>query len=68
LSFDDATVIDQAKVGVLAASIVAGLLGYGLLRTGPARSDDVDQATSALTAASLERAPSGVHGLRGGER
>lgn len=30
---------DSAKIGILAGSLIAGLLGYGFLRTGPAAED-----------------------------
>ena len=32
LAFDDPTLVDEAKLGILGASLVAGLSGYGLLR------------------------------------
>lgn len=32
LSFDDPVLADHAKVGILVASFVAGVLGYALLR------------------------------------
>lgn len=32
LAFDDKTIVDNAKMGILAASLVAGLVGYFLLR------------------------------------
>lgn len=32
LAFDDAALLEQAKIGILAASLMAGLLGYVLLR------------------------------------
>ena len=35
LSFDDAAATDAAKVGILAGSAIAGLLGYLVLRLGP---------------------------------
>ncbi len=37
LSFDDPTTTATAKTGVLAASVVAGVLGYLLLRLAPSR-------------------------------
>jgi NhaA family Na+:H+ antiporter len=41
LSFEDPHLTDLAKIGILAGSFVAGILGYVLLRTAPpARSDD----------------------------
>ena len=38
LAFDDPASIDDAKIGILAASVVAGVLGWVLLRTAPAAS------------------------------
>lgn len=32
LAFDDKAIVDNAKMGILAASLVAGLVGYSLLR------------------------------------
>ena len=32
LAFDDHTLVDNGKMGILAASLVAGLVGYGVLR------------------------------------
>ena len=32
LAFDDQVIVDNAKMGILAASLAAGVLGYGLLR------------------------------------
>ena len=32
LAFDDHVIVDNAKMGILAASLVAGLVGYGVLR------------------------------------
>jgi len=39
LAFDDAALIDQAKVGILAASLTATALGAMLLRSRPANRD-----------------------------
>lgn len=39
LSFGDPEVLDRAKTGILAASLLAGLVGYFLLRTSPAIAD-----------------------------
>jgi hypothetical protein len=36
LAFDDAALRDEAKIGILIASVVAGLLGWFLLRLAPA--------------------------------
>lgn len=38
LSFDDPDLLRSAKLGILAASTIAGMLGYFLLRRAPARS------------------------------
>jgi NhaA family Na+:H+ antiporter len=35
LAFEDRALIDQAKVGILAASVVAGVIGWVLLRIAP---------------------------------
>lgn len=34
LAFDDPVLVTQAKVGILAASLIAGSIGYLILRTG----------------------------------
>jgi NhaA family Na+:H+ antiporter len=39
LAFDDPRLIDDAKIGILAASVVAGVLGWALLRAAPAVGD-----------------------------
>lgn len=39
LAFDDAATLDRAKMGILAGSLLAGLLGYGLLRMSPESPD-----------------------------
>lgn len=36
LSFADPAATDHARVGILGGSLLAGLLGYGILRSGPA--------------------------------
>jgi Na+/H+ antiporter NhaA len=36
LAFEDRALIDEAKVGILAASVVAGATGWALLRAAPA--------------------------------
>jgi NhaA family Na+:H+ antiporter len=33
LAFEDAQLISEAKVGILVASVIAGLAGYAFLRT-----------------------------------
>jgi NhaA family Na+:H+ antiporter len=40
LAFDDRALVDEAKIGILVASILAGLVGWFLLRSAPT----VDQA------------------------
>lgn len=35
LAFDDAALLDGAKIGILVASVVSGVIGYLALRTGP---------------------------------
>jgi NhaA family Na+:H+ antiporter len=42
LAFDDATLITESKLGILVASVVAGLAGYLLLRS----STDGSEASS----------------------
>ena len=32
VAFKDPTIIDEAKVGILAASLLAGILGYVILK------------------------------------
>jgi NhaA family Na+:H+ antiporter len=39
LSFDDAVLADQAKVGILVGSLLAGVVGYGLLRSATDEAD-----------------------------
>ncbi len=39
LAFTDQAILDIAKLGVLGASVIAGVVGYGLLRSArPAKS------------------------------
>jgi len=40
LAFDDATLITEAKVGTLVASIISGGAGYLILRSSPGKSED----------------------------
>jgi NhaA family Na+:H+ antiporter len=48
LAFTDQALIDEAKIGTLAGSLLAGLLGYVVLRTAPAMpSPDGDQDEAA---------------------
>jgi Na+:H+ antiporter, NhaA family len=44
LSFTDPGLTDSAKVGILAGSLVAGVLGYAVLRTAPADQPGGDPA------------------------
>jgi Na+:H+ antiporter, NhaA family len=44
LSFTDPELTDSAKVGILAGSLVAGVLGYAVLRTAPADQPGGDPA------------------------
>ena len=37
LAFDDAALVDQAKIGILLASVVAGVAGWAVLRAVPAQ-------------------------------
>lgn len=48
LAFDDALALDRAKMGILAGSLLAGLLGWGLLRTtgGPAAGSATPDAST----------------------
>jgi Na+/H+ antiporter NhaA len=40
LAFDDDVLITEAKVGILAASILAGALGWFILRLSPSVDDE----------------------------
>ena len=40
LAFQDGTLVEEAKVGIFAASLFAGLAGYGALRLGPGPRQD----------------------------
>ena len=44
LAFDDAELRDQAKLGILVASVVAGVLGWVLFRLAPSERDASDGA------------------------
>src|SRR3546814_15087854 len=35
---------DSAKIGILAGSLIAGILGYGFLRAGPELDDQIGRA------------------------
>lgn len=41
LAFDDMTIINQSKIGILFASVLAGILGVLLLRAGTKSADEV---------------------------
>jgi NhaA family Na+:H+ antiporter len=43
LAFDDAALIDEAKIGILAASAAMGVLGYLTLRTRVPKKTDLEQ-------------------------
>jgi NhaA family Na+:H+ antiporter len=47
LAFADAALQAEAKIGILVASVVAGAIGLGILRSGPADADRAAQASSA---------------------
>jgi NhaA family Na+:H+ antiporter len=51
LAFADPGVLDTAKLGVLGASVVAGLVGYGLLRAGGRAADTAASASPGAAAA-----------------
>ena len=57
LSFDTAATTDAAKVGILAGSTLAGIIGFTILRTTPAATERPDVATLE-PAAALGTAPS----------
>ncbi len=42
LAFDDHVIVDNAKMGILAASLVAGLVGYGVLRLAARSASSTD--------------------------
>ena len=42
IAFNDPSLVDQAKLGVFAASLLAGAVGYLLLRTVGGRTPDLD--------------------------
>ena len=48
LAFDDMTIINQSKIGVLFASVIAGIFGLMLLRAGTKDSEEVVTDTSEI--------------------
>ena len=52
LAFSDAAVLDQAKIGIFAASLLAGVLGWALLRFAPQPAPEAleDREMAAATA------------------
>jgi len=55
LSFDTAATTDAAKVGILAGSTLAGIIGFTILRTTPAATERPDVATLEPAAALAPR-------------
>lgn len=47
LAFDDPVLADDAKVGIFAGSIVAGLIGVAIFRLGPRATEPVSDTTAA---------------------
>ena len=63
ISFDDPVRSDAAKIGILAGSALAGLLGYGVLRTArPSLTTDETSVLPAAVDAGAERTPVPAHG------
>jgi hypothetical protein len=64
LSFDTAASTDAAKVGILAGSTLAGIIGFTILRTTPAATERPDGATpepaAALAPRRSDRVPRGA--------
>ena len=50
LAFSDAALLDTAKIGVLGASVVAGVVGFLLLRGSPMSTTDTSRLSSDATA------------------
>jgi Na+:H+ antiporter, NhaA family len=46
LAFDDPALIEQAKIGILTASVVASVLGYALLRRSSANSSSISRQSA----------------------
>jgi Na+:H+ antiporter, NhaA family len=65
ISFDSTATEDAAKVGILAGSTIAGLIGYTLLRTSPAPSAATVDDEPGATMAELTPLPAtpGVQGV-----
>jgi NhaA family Na+:H+ antiporter len=64
LSFDTVATTDAAKVGILAGSTLAGIIGFTILRTTPAATERPDVATpepaAALAPRRSDRVPRGA--------
>ncbi len=57
LAFDDAALLAAAKIGVLTSSVVAGTVGYLLLRRSPSVAAEADGAAEEVFAVEEEGAP-----------
>jgi NhaA family Na+:H+ antiporter len=57
LSFDDDDLLRSAKLGILAASTIAGVLGYGLLRRASRSGDPADAAPAGDPRSEVSSAP-----------
>jgi NhaA family Na+:H+ antiporter len=51
LAFEEPALADEAKVGIFAASLLAGALGFAVLRTGRAPPEVPSEADDAAIAA-----------------
>jgi NhaA family Na+:H+ antiporter len=60
LSFEDPALADSAKVGILAGSLVAGLAGYAVLRTGAPAATVVEPSTAVGNGATAGRPTPGT--------
>jgi hypothetical protein len=54
LAFDDAARLDAAKIAVLASSIIAGAIGYTILRRSPVSSANMDGDEEGDTLAEMD--------------